>query len=145
MNCLHYQQTLSKGMDGEVNEEAFAAARRHCAECESCNGVYEALVAIDSRIAALPLPMASRALKARAKAVIEHEPSRGWLGLSLPIRMPVYVSLILLAITIGSFAGDTLIAFNYHDRGDVFNLVAPTSENTLAEAIIELTPMESAR
>ncbi len=146
MNCLHYQQTLSKGMDGEANKEAFAAARRHCRQCERCSVFYEAIAGIDSRLGALLEPVASSALKARVKAAIADGTSRSWPRFRLHTLIPVYAALVLLAVAIGSFAGKTLIASDYHERaGEVFNLVAPTTENTLAEAVIELTPRESAQ
>jgi anti-sigma factor RsiW len=139
MDCGKYLRQISKYIDGELSEDDGKRLVAHMSECPDCGSFYERMTAINETICSTPLEYNSQALIGKVKDRLA--PRTDSDRTPHPIRdgLPVYAMLLVLALGLGNFAGNSLYSIIPHRHADAtLELLAPEQENSLAEAILDI-------
>lgn len=147
MNCKKYHRDISALVDGELAPDASAALMKHLSECPECSATYNAMTGLNTQLLAMA-PRTDLALSSRVKARIAGEHVHATHEPLMPIwgRVPIMALLVLLAVGLGNFAGKSISnIISGEKRETVLELVAPDSNRSLADVMMDLSPEEPTR
>lgn len=110
MDCNHYQKSISILMDGESGAHSSEALEKHLAACPACRNAYEQMLQLNNTLNTFglyssPSTLASNVKACLAERNVQHKGrpfSRAWR------QVPLFVTLVLLAIGLGNLAGRSI-------------------------------------
>jgi anti-sigma factor RsiW len=145
MECGKYKEQISLMIDGELGVSASAALKAHMAGCPDCRRFHERLnalgITLSSTLSVDPSSALAERVKERLARRRNHRLERD------PVlwrRVPVMAMIVLLALGLGNLAGRSISdLFTSGQNHNSLELIAPDSESSLSDALIELSAEEN--
>ncbi|MEI8182088.1 MAG: zf-HC2 domain-containing protein [Desulfomonile sp.] len=128
MKCLKFQRQISALIDGQLPDTLKHGLERHLRECESCSNVHLRMISANSRLrssAGYPTD-ATIAEKVKARIASRRNRRSGYQALPIWGRLPVFATLIMLALGLGNFAGTSL-----------FEILSTRQPDSLVELLVQ--------
>lgn len=147
MECGKYKEQISLMIDGELSVSASEALKAHVVGCPDCRRFHERLNALRVTLSRTAFVQPRPALAQRVKEGLarrkDHRLARD------PVlwrRVPVMAMIVLLALGLGNLAGRSISdLFVSSQPQSPLELMAPDSESSLSDALLEIGAEENHR
>lgn len=148
MKCSIFQKKISLLLDGRLAEPDRDMLRAHLDVCPECQRFYEGMRAVNETLKSAPLLCPDQELAGRVKERVALRGQSQDGGRSIPLwgSVPLVAVLVLLALSVGNFAGRSLTGLVVTEQPESrLEFLVADNGNSFADVMLDMRASEGSR